>query len=265
MRASRLMKKYLQFFRIGLRKGIIYRSDAIAAVGTTIFYLILMFYIWRAISISGELSSPFSAIIAYIALGQVVSNATSVNLEVWFTERVREGTIVNELKRPVSLHLQVYFYQLGYSAFNIIGRSVPAFIVGLMFLGIGIPSTLNGLAFLLSVFLSLNLVVALSYFVSMAIFWTKVGWSLRMMRSTLSRLLSGVMFPLYLLPEWLKPIFYSTPFPWMIDGPIRIYQGAAGSEIVKVLCIQVFWTLVLVIISALIWRKAKKKITVQGG
>lgn len=257
-------RKYLSFTRVGLREGLQYRTDALASVGTTVFYLALMYYVWLAIASSGTLNSSFERIIAYIALGQVIQNSTTVDLESWVGDRVRKGTIVNELKKPVAFNLQLYFYQLGETAFNVIGRGLPALLIGVAFLGVGFPGVSAGLQFLASLFLSLNLAITLSYAVSMLVFWTKVGWSLRMMRSLVTGLFSGAMFPLYLLPDGLRGLFQLTPFPSMVDGPISIYQGTAESTL-TVLGIQVFWIVLLGVLGELLWRRARRKLTVQGG
>lgn len=256
--------KYFSFTRVGLREGFQYRGNTLAGIGSTIISLIMFYFVWKAIAASGELATPFSTIIAYVALARVINNATSANLESWVGDRIRRGTIVNELKKPASLRLQLYFYQLGKSSFKLVVRGVPALILGILFLNVGLPSALNGFLFVLSLFLTLNLAITLSYLTSMLVFWTKVGWSLRMMRTMLAGLFSGAMIPLYLVPENIRSIFYLTPFPSMVDAPISIYQGTADS-ILGVFGTQLAWILILSVLAEVLWRKAKTKLTVQGG
>jgi ABC-2 type transport system permease protein len=258
------LSKYLAFTKVGLREGLQYRGNALAGIGSTLISLILFYYVWKAIAASGELATPFSTIIAYVALARVINNATSANLESWIGDRIRKGTIVNELKKPVSLRLQLYFYELGRSSFKMIIRGIPALIIGIIFLNVGIPSPANGLMFLASLILTINLALALSYLTAMLVFWTKVAWSLRMMRTMIAGLFSGAMIPLYLIPENIRWLFYLTPFPSMVDAPISIYQGTASSTL-NVFGTQLAWIIILFLTSELLWRKAKSKITVQGG
>jgi ABC-type uncharacterized transport system permease subunit len=258
------LSKYFSFTRVGLREGLQYRGNALAGIGSTMISLVLFYFVWKAIAASGELARPFSTIIAYVALARVIDNATSANLEDWIGERIRRGTIVNELKKPASLRLQMYFYQLGRSSFKLVVRGVPALTVGILFLNVGLPSILNGFLFALSLFLTLNLAISLSYMTSMLVFWTKVAWSLRMMRTMVAGLFSGAMIPLYLVPENIRRLFYLTPFPSMVDGPISIYQGTAES-IPQVFGTQLLWIIILSVSAELLWRKAKKRLTVQGG
>jgi ABC-2 type transport system permease protein len=256
--------KYLSFTRVGLGEGLQYRANTLSGILSTFISLILFYYIWKAIAASGELAQPFSAIIAYVALARVIENATSADIESQIGDAVRKGTIVNELKRPTSLRLQLYFYQFGKSSFKLLVRGIPALLVGIAFLGVGIPSVVNLGLFGVSMFLTLNLAITLSYTTSMIVFWTKIDWGLRMIRGTIAGLLSGAMIPLYLVPENLRNFFYLTPFPSMVDAPISVYQGTAES-LVQVFGTQLAWILIMFLAAELLWRKAKTKLTVQGG
>ncbi|MFB6145261.1 MAG: ABC transporter permease [Candidatus Nanohaloarchaea archaeon] len=260
------MSKYLELAKIGFRESTAYRLDAVMSFATSGFFLLLAYYIWSAIAASGSLATDFSSIITYIFVGQIVSNSVSVNAENQIGRRVREGTIVNELKRPISLRSQVYFNLLGQSVFDLLAKGLPVAALGVLVVHLQFPSLVNGIGFLVSLFLSFNLIFAFSYFTSMFIFWTKVGWSIRSMRSTVQQLLSGVMFPLYLLPAALKPVFYATPFPSMVDGPIQIFQmNVTGNEMLSIFGQQVFWIVIMLVLGELVWLKAKKRMTVQGG
>ena len=259
-------KKYYQIARIGFREATAYRLNAVMSLATSVFYLILAYYIWSAIASAGTLSSSLTAVLSYIVIGQITSNSIFVNAEDPIGERVRKGTIVNELKRPISLRTQIYFYLFGQSLFNFLAKGVPVAIIGAFFLNLGIPTGINLPAFMLSLFLGLNLVFSFSFLTAMLIFWTKVAWSIRMMRNLIQRLFSGVLFPLYLLPDQLKPIFNITPFPSMVDAPISIFRmETTGAQLLPLFAEQIVWTLIILLFGELIWRKAQNKLTVQGG
>ncbi|MFB6182543.1 MAG: ABC transporter permease [Candidatus Nanohaloarchaea archaeon] len=260
------IRKYLEFLKIGFKESTAYRFDAAMSLISSVFYLIMVYAIWHAIAQAGTLKGGLSTVISYILIGQIVSNSVFVNVENFFNDRIREGTIVNELKRPASLRLQVYFNYIGKTLFDIISKGVPIAVIGFLFLGLKIPSTINLLGFLVSLFLSFTLVFSFSYLTSMIIFWTKIGWGIRAMRSNIQRVFSGVLFPLYLLPDTLKTVFNYLPFQAMADGPISIFMmEKTGMEILNVYQNQIFWIIVLLIGSEIMWRKAKTKLTVQGG
>jgi len=260
------MRKYWQIFVTGFRKTSVYRLDTLMSFLTSVLFLLLMFYIWTAIGRSSDLSRPISDIIAYLAMAQVVSAVATVNAEEFIGERVRKGTIVNELKRPIGLQTQVLFDQLGVAGFRAVTRSLPIFLLLFLFIDIQVPSLVRSGAFLVSVVLSIGVVFALSYLTAMLVFWTKVSWSLRMTRYLLQNIFSGSMFPLYLLEGNLRDLFYALPFHTMIDSPVSIFLGeTALSAVPRTYAIQAVWILVLFVLGEGMWWKAKSFLTVQGG
>lgn len=260
------LKPYLQFVRIGFRNATAYRLDALMNFGTSILYLLMVYYIWNAIAASGTLNTTLTEVLTYLVLAQVVQSTASASIESDIGDKIRDGSIVNELKRPVSLHGQIYGEQFGQMIFNFLTVGIPVTLIGFTLLNFSLPSLVNSAGFFISLFLSFNLVFALSYMMSMLVFWTKVGWSMRSVRTTVQGLLSGAMFPLYLLPENLKPVFFATPFPSMVNTPVEIFRmETQGFLILEVFGQQIIWIIVISVITYLLWRRAKKKLTVQGG
>lgn len=260
------MNKYLALVRVGFREATAYRFNAVMALVTSLLYLIMVYAIWTSIAAQGSLVGGLSTVLTYIVVGQVVSNSVFVSVEDMIGERVREGTIVNELKRPISIRTQAYFYNMGKVLFRSLSRGVPVAVIGWLVLDITMPSPTNAVLFAVSLFFGFNLVFALSFMTSMAIFWTEIHWSIRMMRNIVQDLFSGVLFPLYLLPEGLKGVFNALPFQAMVDGPISIFtMEATGRAALWVLAEQLGWFIVLLVLGEGCWRYAKTKLTVQGG
>lgn len=260
------LKKYYAVARNAFREATAYRIDAVTTLLSSIIFLVLYYAVWSAIDASGSIDGGLQKVMTYLVAGQVVSNAAFLQTEKFIGERVRKGTIVNELKRPLSLISHVYFHELGWVVFNTIAKAVPIAILGVIFLDITLPGFWNSIYFILSTFLAFNLVFLLAYANAMLIFWTKVGWSLRMTRNTVQSLFSGVLFPLYLLPAGLADVFNLLPFRAMADAPIQIFtENVTGAGVIQVFGLQLFWIAFMFIIAHLMWRKAKKKLTVQGG
>jgi ABC-2 type transport system permease protein len=258
--------KYLEFAKMGFREATAYRFNAVMSLVASVLYLVMVYAIWTSIAASGQLAASLSGVLTYVLLGQVVSNSVFVDVESFMSERVREGTIVNELKRPVSLRSQVYCYLFGKTLFNVVTKGVPVLAIGFLFLDMQVPSITNAFAFLAAMFLSFNLVFVFSFLTSMLIFWTEIGWGIRAMRSNIQQVFSGVLFPLYLLPAGIASVFDVLPFKSMADGPIRIFtMNATGGQVLDIFGLQVFWIIVIALFGELAWRKAKNKLTVQGG
>lgn len=259
-------KKYLGFLYMGLNTMAVYRLNAVTSLLNSVIFLILAYAIWGAIAAAGSLDGGLSRVMSYLVLGQVISSSIFMHVERLIGPKIRQGTIVNELKRPISFRSQTYFNIMGIALFNFLTVGLPLLLLGYLFIDISFPNLLNTAAFFLSIFLGFNLVFALSYITGMIVFWTKVDWSIRMTRQTLQELFSGAMFPLYLLPAGLGTFFNFLPFQSMVDAPISIFlMEKTGTEILWVFGKQIGWIIGLLLVGELFWRKAKKKLTVQGG
>lgn len=259
-------RKYWELYKTGIKEASAYRLMTAASFGSTFLYIVLLISVWTAISQSAQLEGGLSRVISYIILGQVINSSVSMGIEKWFGDKIRHGTITNELKRPLSLMSQAYLHEIGWQSFDTLMKSIPLLAVGIAFTSLELPTSANLIGFVASVILGFHLMLSVAMSTSMLVFWTKIDSGIRFTRSTLINFLSGVVFPLYLLPEGLKQVFYTLPFHLIVDGPINIFlMQRTGSDITNLLLQQIFWIAVFFILAQLLWLKARKKLTVQGG
>lgn len=262
----KVLRKYRQLAYTGFREASIYRLYAITSLAGSLLFLLLMYYIWNAIASTSPIGSSVIEIVTYLGVAQFVRVLTIADIERELGPKIRRGDIVNELKKPISLASQMFFYELGRRVFYFFARSIPILLVLVLVLGADLPGGLRLTAFTVSLLLALGVGTAMSYLFAMFIFWTKVEWSLSMTRYLLIQFFGGVMFPLYLLPEAWKPLFLYLPFRSMIDAPVSIFVGRTALEDLSTVYItQIGWIVALSILAAVVWKLAKKKLTVQGG
>lgn len=258
--------KYWELLKTGVKEATAYKLMTISSFFSTFLYIVLLISVWTAISKSATLEGGLTRVISYVVLGQVINSSISTGVERWFGSKIRHGTIVNELKRPVSLITHAYLHEVGWQSVDTVLKSVPLLLIGVMFTSLQFPSLMNMVGFILSVIVGFHLMLSIALNTSMLVFWTKIDDGLRFTRSTTVSFLSGVIFPLYLLPETLRDAFYLLPFHLIVDGPINIFlMRRTGMDIVTLLLQQVAWTLFFSFTMLLLWRKARKKLTVQGG
>lgn len=259
------ISKYIEFSKVSFRESFAYRIDVFSSIFSSAIFLLLYFYVWSAISSSGSISSSLDRIMTYFVIGQVVGNTVFVNVEEYMGNKIRKGTIVNELKRPITIFSQAYFHEIGNFLFNFIAKAVPVAFLGIIFLNLSLPNLFSSFLFLLSLFLAFNLVFLLSYSASMLIFWTKVEWSIRGSRNHIQKIFAGTLFPLFLVPDSFQLVFNVLPFKYMVDGPITVFTGQSLENSLGVILAQLFWILILLVVAHFSWKKAKTKLTVQGG
>lgn len=257
--------KYVEISKVSFLESFAYRLDSILGLFSTTLSLLMYFFVWKAITSSGAVSASLNSIMVYYVVATAVQASVFFSVEKFVGPKIQHGTIVNELKRPLTLLQHAYFRQLGKSSFDALKASLPILIVGLFLVDVSLSFS-SVILFVFSVFLSFNLVFLFSYVASMLIFWTKIEWAIRGSRNHLQKLFSGAIFPLFLIPEPLRSVFYLLPFQAMIDAPVRILNGGLTiGEAFPVFLNQLFWIILFFLIAKLTWKKAKKKLTVQGG
>jgi ABC-2 type transport system permease protein len=82
----------------------------------------------------------------------------------------------------------------------------------------------------------------------------------------LVEILSGLIIPINFFPETLARISAWLPFQHISYTPLMIYMGKLhGHELRMTLLIELVWSVVLLWAGHLMWRKATRRLTVQGG
>ena len=77
---------------------------------------------------------------------------------------------------------------------------------------------------------------------------------------------SGFLVPLDFMPEWLAALCRATPFPSMVDTPVRLWLGQArGAEALWLVAGQLAWAALLLAAGRLALAAGHRKLVVQGG
>lgn len=78
--------------------------------------------------------------------------------------------------------------------------------------------------------------------------------------------LSGNIIPLPFFPKRFLFLVEMSPFAYMQNVPFRIYCGdLVGAEIYQCIFKQIFWLVTLMFLGIVLWKRAEKRIVIQGG
>lgn len=120
--------------------------------------------------------------------------------------------------------------------------------------------------FAISLLLMILLGAAFTMLVNLCITATLTDRGINTLAPALVILFSGNLIPLGLFPDWLQPVLIAQPFAGMLDIPTRIYIGAlSGGGAWGGLALQVFWTLVFVMLGRKGIDSVMTRLEVQGG
>jgi ABC-type uncharacterized transport system permease subunit len=268
MRRKSNLPAYLQIVSLLTQTAFAYRVElAIELVGV-LLKIFLLRVVWTAVYAGRP-------VVDGIPLDEVIGFMTLANLQLflmasWITgylyDRIRQGLIALDLARPVPFLGQLVAYQIGGTVallpFLLVAAPL-AFLAG----GVQPPASLIAAGlYLVSLALAYLVSMLLGMLIGLVAFWTTEIWGIRAIVDFVSQFFSGALVPLWFFPPLLRDVAAWLPFQTQAYLPISIYLGrASGAAAGMALGVQLVWVLVLAGAVTLVWRRAMRRVVIQGG
>lgn len=186
----------------------------------------------------------------------------------WYiTEQVHTGNIQMDLLRPLDFPFHLLARSSGMLLYILMIPCLPACLLGALFLGLKAPaSPLAGLLFLPSLVLGFLVSWGLQFLMGMvavyAIQVRRISWVYQGVAS----FFSGQLVPLWIFPPVLAQVAALLPFQALVGIPLSIYIGRLdGPQALQAMGLQATWAAALLLMSRVVWNRAHRKLTVQGG
>lgn len=263
-----MIRKIWKIAKQVTKEDLYYRFDIALYVFNFMIQVTVYIFIWLAIYQNGNqiLGMNFQQVTTYYILVITLDPIISWGVNESIGEHIREGEVLMHLLNPIS-----YFgYQFGIK----IGILLEALIVGgitfglcFFFFGILLPAGIvNFLFFLLMIILSIMIIYFFEIILGMTAFYTNSIWGIEVLKRAILNIFSGMIAPIALFPEFLQKITNFLPFQECIYTPIRIYFGELNYvQIGQSLLKQCIWIVILYVIAKIVFQKAIKNITINGG
>jgi ABC-2 type transport system permease protein len=269
---------YLAIVSARFRMLLQYRSAALAGLFTQVFFGLTLIMIYEAFYRSSAASArpmAFAQVVSYVWLAQALLAMLPWNADGEVRAMVRSGAVAYELCRPVDLYGLWYARAVAQRTAPTMLRAAPMAVfaaIGLPLLGLGEwrleppPSLAAGAGFAAALACALALACAISVLINISLLWTISGDGVVMLVATAVSLLSGLLVPLPLFPDWAQPILRWLPFAGLADLPFRIYNGhIAVGGLALALAQQLGWTIALVALGRRLLGRGLRRLVVQGG
>jgi len=103
--------------------------------------------------------------------------------------------------------------------------------------------------------------------VGLTAFYTESIWGISAAKDTIISALSGALIPLAFFPEAAQNVLKILPFQAIYNAPLQILTSSTLEPLgyLQLLAVQVFWVIVLYLLSRLYFRQAINKLVVNGG
>jgi ABC-2 type transport system permease protein len=272
-----MTKSYVALFGARFRTLLQYRAAALAGVFTQLAFGVVFLSVYEAFYASTERPQPmaFAEVVSYVWLVQALFALLPWNIDGEARDRIRTGAVVYDLTRPVDLYATWFVRAMAWRMAPTILRAVPVAFMAMVVLPLtgfeewrlAPPPTLGaGAVFALALGCTLLLSGALTTLVNVSMLWTISIDGAATVFTLLVTLLSGMLVPLPLFPDWAQPVLMALPFAGLADVPFRIYSGDIGvSQAPAVLLRQVVWIGVLVLFGRWLMARGMRRLVAQGG
>ena len=263
------MKSYLSVFRLRLRMELQYRGAMLGGILCQVFFGLILIALYRTLYASRPQALPLESVVTYVWLQQAFFRMV-LSSDDELMDKIRTGGIAYDLCRPVSLY---GFYYARIAAMKLTGsamRAVPMLVFAALLpkgWNIAPPASIPAAALgLCSLTLGLLCVTALEN-ISMGFTMRTLDFrGIRAVMNLLMTLLCGNILQLTLFPDSWQKVITLLPYAQLLDAPIRLYTGQYGMDAaIRVIGLQAGWTLLLILLGTLLWRRNRSRLTVQGG
>ena len=246
-----------------------YRAAAVAGMGTQVFFGLVFVMVFTAFYGSTTAPQPMELpdVITYVWLGQAFLWLLPWNVQRDIQTLIRTGGVSYELLRPWDLYAAWYSRSLAFRTAPTLLRAAPMFVIAGLFLGMKPPPSWEAAsAFALSMVGALLLSCAITNVMHVSMLWTISGEGITSLVPVVVTVLSGMLVPLPLFPDWAQPLLNALPFRGLVDVPYRLYLGQIPpGDVLFQLAQQMAWVLALVLIGRWVLSIGLRRLVVQGG
>jgi ABC-2 type transport system permease protein len=262
------MRLYLEVARRTYSRVATYRRATFAGVFTNTVFGFLLAYVLRAVyeqrALVGSFDVTDALTFTFVAQGLLMPLGLFGGTEI--ADRIKTGDVVVDLQRPFDHQAWWGAVEYGKSAFYLLFRGIPPFVVGALAFHLQLPSPLRFALFLASVVVAVGISFGWRYLLQMTAFWIIDVRGPNQFGLLGAHFLSGAYVPIVFFPGWLEGLCRALPFASMLQVPIELWLGQHhGWGIVGVFAVQLAWLTALLAMGRLVLARAVHRVVVQGG
>ena len=259
---------YGAFAAMAAKQALAYNYSVLVQYFLQILSMIIYIYFWRAVYSSATTLGglTLTQTINYILLARILAPLLNTYTIFSFGFRIRNGDFALEFVRPVDFLTRQYVEHLTGVGFFFV-QAIPLFTLAWLAFGLQLPaSPAVWLAFAISVWLGQSALFFFDWILACLAFYTTETWGLTMVREGVAAFFSGALVPLAMMPGWLQQAASAMPFAQAVAVPIALLSGLTPlADAPRVWLVQALWLVGLAVASRLIFNKAARQVTVQGG
>lgn len=263
----RFIRKYFYIAVLAGRSDLAYFGEVFSRILFLAIILYIFLRLWQATYTVcgaeqlGELTLP--QMLWYLTITEAIMlSAPRVTQQV--DNDVRTGAITVKLIRPLCYPLAVLSANLGermvrFSVNLSVGATITTLLVGPATSIVGLP--------LLLISIPLAFVVDFlgCFLIGLCAFWLEDTSGIFLIYSRCMMILGGMLIPLELFPEFIKPIVKLLPFQNVVYGPAHIFLKPDAVQLLELLGRQCLSITLLSLAIAGVWSLVQRRVFANGG
>ena len=246
-----------------MRKILAFRFDFwVTFIGQSFIQIIISISLWKSIFESREsqemMGYTLESIVLYYLIVPVGSKMLTGENIGFLSREIYDGSFNRYLLYPISFFQYKTLTYLTYSCFY--GLQLVFIFLSYHILSGGIQSEqiINLLAGFVFFFMASVTYSQLALGIELISLWADNIWSLMVMTRFLCFFFGGAYIPVDFFPQFMKDILVFTPFPYLINLPIKVTMGSARMEdLFSGTIALLVWTILFHLGARLLWKKGQ--------
>jgi ABC-2 type transport system permease protein len=240
-------------------------TDSVVQTFSTLTYITLTLVLYAATGSSKFFGIfTWSMIVWYIIATQMIGR-TNGHLVATISKDVVSGDIANLMLRPVYYPFALVAMQFGEGFVQAAALLLVVIPFGLVVGGSGPLTFIATVAFLFALIGSMLLNCAIALSLGLLAFWTEDAKPFDWIYNKFLLVLGGVIFPLDLLPGVWQTTAKLLPPAFLAYYPARLLVDFSWDLFWKVLVGQLLYIALFGSLAVLIYKRAVRKVTINGG
>jgi len=254
------VNKYWAVFKISFQQEFVYRLNFLMSRLRSVLQVFLVFFLWDAVFRNPDrvlFGYDRVKILTYAFLVLLVKSLVMQSKVADIAGEIASGSLSNYLVKPLNYFRYWWARDAASKALNTI-FTVFEFVILYVLLrpGLFVQTNLIYLGFAIAATLmAMRIFITMLTLVSITPVWLpEQTWGPVFLFLTVTGFLSGVMFPLDVLPSRVLELLYMTPFPYVLFFPIQVYLGKMPIDAVMTrMAVSIVWMVVLGVGMSVVW------------
>ena len=264
------MKPYFVAYSIALQETLQRRSSLIMDRVGGFAIVVSLYSFWTALigDKADFLGYTRDEMLTYVLALNVLRSFVFTGRGWQLVGEISSGRISSYLVRPISYHGYALSLDLAQKSVHVVASFLEvgllAWLAGGRLFMPGDPVT--WLLFALAVAMSSLLFFFLEFMVASLAFWTSESGGPLFCFELFLQFAAGAFFPLDVLPQAIRSALETTPFPYMVYFPVRIFlEKVPPAEALRLLSMEALWLAAVMTASLWVWKRGVRSYAAEGG